>query len=175
MIIDQSTVIDVAVGNQRRTIESGDAQTIIPNQTLVTLPSQRILTLNTAPGAAIIEDSVLTSLSMNLTNAVGSAGTIVTLKKGFWDLDLAMYAAFDYNWTVGSFNQAFMLILGVGVTQLALITMLPTASTNSPLQQAVFRTRVLMREDFFLQGQWGATTVAQHADIRWTALCNRLV
>lgn len=160
MIVDTPITVDLALGTERRVIDQGDAQVLIPPSVqpvaLFLLP-----TLTSPPATVPMETSAIRSNTRSNTNQAASSDVLLQLAAGFWELEIWLDST-------ANFTHGFVAGTDTGV-RITLETL--AALTLHPLIQRYVvqnfsahdytRLRVLLREPLELVHRVQVTGVGQ--------------
>lgn len=158
MIVDGTNNMDLAIGQDRRIPQDGDAQIVIPgtiNPVLLTLFPHGL-----GPGAAtILNRSAAYSAQQTRTNQAANLLPFATLAKGLYEFEMQMITAFNYAAAAASFLGCQLMLgyLGVNVELMRRI-----ASNGSFVDYN--RMRMLLTAQATLNINTDLTGVGQTAD-----------
>lgn len=169
MIVDQDMIVSLAQGTDRRIIQEGDVQTLIPPIVNVVAPATKELTL--AAAATTVQNSSFTfNLAQARVNQAAAAFIAATLSKGLWQLDL--YSAFwsDWNSAAGTLSQN-SLTLNDGVNSSLLITRFVAIGSFVD----VYASRVLINKQMTIQLSVPLTGAGQNLSLQVGGTCIRIL
>lgn len=170
MIIDYGGTIDLAVGTDRRTMEQGDAQVVIPNVVLPIVLNLRptFIAVNTTTK---IEGSILLTFQQTqLASVAGSTLNVQTLAKGLWELEMSLSSLYSYAVTVAA-NRSLQAILSYQGQTSTLMTRFPTIGSFVDLA----RFRLLLTSDATIQMIQPTTGVSETFIYHLNANCIRIL
>lgn len=95
MIIDSASIIDLASGAERRVIQLGDGQILVPS-VLQPVVDHILPTLIPVFASQVNRTSFLLDSFINVQNAVDTTSIVCTLAAGMWDLDMGLNSQFNF-------------------------------------------------------------------------------
>jgi len=96
MIVDSPLVIELARGQEKRIIEAGDAQLIVPPVLNTSMELVQPTLFN--PGAlTAVRVGSMSEVSTTRTNQAAASTTFMTLQPGVYNLQLFLSARFNYS------------------------------------------------------------------------------
>lgn len=95
MIIDSPTIVDVAVGVDRRIIEHGDVQIVLKPEVLLNIPLLK--TTRTVRDSTITQnESAFLHLTQARVNQAALTTPIMILSKGLWTVQMTLTSKFNW-------------------------------------------------------------------------------
>lgn len=170
MIVDSPMNIALAIGQERRRIENGDAQLSIPPVILPVLLGLQPHTV--AVSSSVVQNqSVLAKQQTVRVNQAAITQTIITLGKGLWELEMTLATQFNYLGAVGTLNGSHLQLLYPGPTAINLLERFAQIGTFTDYN----RMRLLLTQDVTLQLVMDITGVGQNMDASCTINCIRIL
>lgn len=170
MIVDGPNTIDLAVGTDRRVIESSDAQLSLPP---VLMPVLLNLKAHIAgPASATVQrQSAMYRSTLTRTNQAGLQQTFATLDKGLWELEITMASLFTaFIAGVGTFIGTALLLSYNGIDHPILRRIGFTGSYVD-----FNRMRILVLSQATLALEVGTTGAGQSSDADVQVNCIRVL
>jgi hypothetical protein len=157
MIVDTPSIIQVALGTDRRIPEQGDAQVNLPNTLLSTLQLMQI-TRELASSATPVTESVQTSSTRQNNNQAATADTLVTCPPGFYVIDANLAAISNLMSTLAAGDDGVRLLMEYGTTTFTIIDLYVAANAAYYASTSI---QVLMPVQFTIVHRVMVTPVGQ--------------
>lgn len=162
MIIDSPTIVDMAVGVDRRVIESGDVQVFLKPEVRLTIPILKT-TRSVRDSSIVQNESAFLHVSQVRFNQAALTTPIMLLAKGLWTIQMTLTSKFDWAAAAGVLGGIKAEMVYSGDTN----TLLFHIATIGLFVNQVTYT-YLLNEQATLQLTTDITGAAQHSDARVT-------
>jgi len=164
MIVDQPITADLTLGADRRIVQDGDTQLVVPPVITPVVLSLRPTSLVQQPVGPAIDDSRTFHFFAARVNQAALSSPTVVLNKGLWELEFTMATSFDYTAAppLATLSGA-EIQLGTALATVSLLTRFPQIGSFTDFG----RCRVLLREAttvfVFTPASGAAQNIAQKA------------
>ena len=161
MIVSTPIITTLAIGSDRRTVEKGDNEPVIPNSLLINIPSMH-QTLIANLGTEVQRFSCLNIVETTRTNQAALDTTVMTLAAGLWEIYLSMTNAFNWAHVVGGGAgevEISVTTMGNDLTLLSEFAAIGTKGSFSRLYRFLFLNTAVIHHFIALTGV-GQTTDA---------------
>ena len=118
MIVDGVNVMDLALGADRRIVEDGDAQLVIPSTIIPVLLNARPHSPAPTLATTVFQGSVLARDAETINGPAqgDTAFNLMLLDRGLWELEYSMASLFDFTTTPAGPSRNRLRITYQGIT-----------------------------------------------------------
>lgn len=160
MIIDTPTVVDVAVGVDRRIMQQGDAQILLKPE--VELGVVMLKTTRSVRDSTIVQnESAFLHLTQLRVNQAALTTPIMLLAKGLWTIEMTLTTKFNWAVAAGTLGGVKAEMVYSGDTNTLIMHV---ATIGMFTNQVIYN--FLLNENATLQLTTDITSVGQNSDAR---------
>lgn len=159
MIVDSPIVSDMAIGVDRRIMQEGDSQLLLP----ASIQSVALAIRPTTTGVltnVVMQQSVFAEAALLLNNSAPATGNLFTLGAGLWELEMTLASKFDFSSAVGTLVSSDIAIVYRGAGRRLLSRLAEIGSYTD-----YNRMRLLLDTQAVIQVRGGITALAEHMDL----------
>lgn len=169
MIIDSPTIVDLALGTDRRVLEPGDTQLRLPGAVQPVI--QLMKPLRTVRDTTTVQtESAFVHVSQLRVNQAALSSNIMVLAKGLWRLQVQLVSKFNWAVAAGTLGGVKVEMVYNGDTNSLLMHVATVGTFNSKAEYDY-----LLIENATLQITTDITGVSQNSDARVTVNAVRVL
>lgn len=158
MILQTDLIIGLGIGQSQKLVESGDSNVELESSIQPVLES--ILPVQFADsGISVMVNSAIVDSEITRTNQALLDNTILTLGPGYWDIDIALAAYFNWAHVAGGIENVDIYAL-LGNRSFTMVSCYAAIGT----QQLTRRMKVLTRNNLVIHHEVGITGAGQTTD-----------
>ena len=170
MISDTPVVPEMLQGVERRIIQDGDVQLVVPPTLSLTAEVTSTL-LNTQFAGPVLRQSGMLFLNTSRTNQAGVNTPIFTLAKGLWRLEFDIAVSFNWATAVAAFTGA--AVVGTYQSGQVLVFWSRLASIGSFTDHRTYK--VLLNANMIIGQSIDVTGVGQSTDFTLSCYADRML